>query len=166
MKIFIQMTILFLSFSFFSCTTINYDEGTIENYRELKSDILKRTIDYFVVNNIVDTTEYFTLLTYPYYIDFTIQNIENFKLHINSFAPFSHKSLPPMDKRNSLMIVGLITENIDESIRSTLDVVNINNDGIVEFYLLFLNFSKEKWIVTREHVYKENNYYFFEDDRK
>jgi len=161
MKMKHSIIISIVSLLLISCSTTQFDVSSVETYRKLKSDLLKCTIDYFISNNIVDTTEYFTLLTYPYFLDFKYSDIENVKLHINSFAPFKDNSLPMMDKKNNLMIVDLQIGTLNNSIYSIVGVVHIDNDRKIKYFGFDYEFINNEWILKSYDSRVLENYYFF-----
>ena len=134
----------------------------VKNYNSLKNDLLNKTIEYFLDNQIIDENIPFNFFTYPYFTNSNSIEIRNGKPIKIYFPPFKYDYISEETKHNSLMIVGLQIDKHEESIYSMVGVVHIDNEGNKHFYGFDFELVDNEWNLITNVNSEMEEYYFFD----
>ena len=144
-----------------SCSSNNTIK-LVSDYNELKLDLLNEIITYFDDNKIINTMPYYTLFSYPYYLELELDDIRLERAFIYSISPFESLS---SFRSNSLLIYDLDIFNWEDQYLYAIVGVFLRNENSEDRYYSFsFIYLENKWVLTDSKNKKQKNDYFLNSD--
>ncbi len=143
-----------ISISCSSNNTIEY----VNEYNELKLDLLNEILTYFDENKIVNTMPYYTLFSYPYYPNLELDDIKLERAFIYRTSPFESSSFY---RNNSIFINDLDIFNWEgQSLFAIVGVFLRNENSEDRYYGFSFIYLENKWVLTDSKNKVTKNYFF------